>query len=57
MDAWPDMRAGLIRELREFALSVFLGLGTRGVLEGGNKLVVSAGPWAGGDTESPLQND
>lgn len=55
-DGWPDTRTGLIRELSELALTVFRGLGTRGVLEGGNKLVES-GPWAGGDTESPLQND
>lgn len=44
VETWPDTRAGLIRELSELALTVFRGLGTRGVLEGGNKLVESAGP-------------
>lgn len=44
----------------ELALTFFLtavGLAQREPLEGGNMLVESAGPGAGGDTESPLQND
>lgn len=62
-DVWPDTSTGLIRAFTwemELALTFFLtavGLAQMETLEGGNMLVESAGPWAGGDTESPLQND
>ena len=59
-EGWPETSAGLSgRELRWETECVFLfvseGLVPSGVPE--NMLVESAGPWAGGDTESPLQND
>ena len=58
-DGWPAMRAGLIRELswgRELLLvPALLGLGA--TLEGVKRVVESAGPGAGGETESPLQKD
>ena len=58
-EGWPAMRAGLIRELnweRELPLvAVLFGLGA--TLEGGKMVVESAGPGAGGETESPLQKD
>ena len=57
-DTWPATRAGLIRGERELPPTVFCGLETRAVaLDGGNRLVASVGPCAGGDTESPLQKD
>ena len=60
-EGWPDTRTGLIRELSggiELAIPVFRGMLARGLpLDGGKILVESAGPCAGGETESPLQNE
>jgi hypothetical protein len=58
-EGWPAMRTGLIRELswgRVLPLVAPL-LRPGATLEGGKMVVESAGPGAGGETESPLQKD